>query len=105
MPVHLAKPLAKYKQLEDEKLNFSHSFDPYASAHSTSVSTVEVVDARALNIAGSLTDNTYTGTIQGGTPGDWTFKLKATMADGSIKIDMFEVEIQVARGDGGYGSV
>lgn len=91
-------PIVTYRQLVDEKLPYTHSFEPYTTEHGTSVSSAEHVDVDpGLTLTGSLSSNVWTGTVQATDPGDYLWKLKGTMADGTIQIVLFRVLIKEAR--------
>jgi hypothetical protein len=82
----------------DERLPYTHDFGPYCTEHSTSVSSAEHVDVDSgLTLTGSLSSNVWAGTVQATTPGSYQYRLKGTMADGTIQIILFQVDIKEGR--------
>lgn len=103
MGVRNPTPIATYNQLVDEVLPYDHDFGPYCTEHGTSVSSGETVDVDSgLTLTGSLTSNVWSGTIKATEPGDYQFRLKGTMADGTVKIELFAINIRDARNRGLY---
>lgn len=101
MGVSNPSPLATYRQLVDEVLPYTHDFGPYCTEHGTSVSSAEHVEVdTGLTLTGSLSSNVWTGTIKATEPADYLFRLKGTMADGSVQILLFEIQVKEPRQSG-----
>lgn len=91
-------PFQTYTQLVDEKLPYTHDFGPYCTEHGTSVSSAEHIDVDSgLTLTGSLTNNVWNGTVHATEPGDYYFRLKGTMANGTIQVLLFRIQIKEPR--------